>query len=72
MNNNLKHRCLTADELGLTEDEWSNIMIELHRPQSLKPITYHYIDCATGEMKVSDAPITCTIVFKGDFNDILK
>jgi len=60
MENNLKARWLTAAELNLTEDEYSNMLIDMYQAAKQKPV-YSYYNPATGAILESETPINTTI-----------
>lgn len=62
-----------AKDFGITEDEWSNFLIDLFTSMNKKsetpPHKYQYFDAITGEVAESDTPITTTISLNPTHNE---
>lgn len=64
MENNLKAKVYTAVDLGMTEDEWDNMLIDMHvEAKKVRPPAYQSVVMATGEIIEGPIPRAITITF---------
>lgn len=68
LNDNFKS--VGREQFGATEDEWNNFLIDCWDCMNMRVIDekgarqFHYFDAATGDLVVSDKPISVTIALK--------
>lgn len=66
MENNLKAKVYTSVDLGMTDDEYNNMLIDIYvQGKQQRKQLFQTINLATGEIIESPTPTTITITLKG-------
>lgn len=65
MENNLKAKVYRAVDLGMTDDEYNNMLIDIYvQGKQQRKSLFQTINLATGEIIESPTPTTITITLK--------